>query len=585
VPSKLGKYEIRRELGRGAMGIVYEGFDPFIERTVAIKTINKSLIDPSEVETVFSRFRREAQAAGRLTHPNIVSIYEYGEEGDVAFIAMERLAGVELQEYLNNGRQFEIVEIESLMTQLLDALEYSHKNGVIHRDIKPANILIAKDGSIKIADFGIAKIESTHLTTVGYVLGTPTYMSPEQYIGNEVDGRSDIYSAGVLLYQLLTGTRPFTGSNLTMVMQKVMHQPPVAPSEVKSSGITKVMDEVVKKALAKHPEDRFQTATDFKKALMHAVAATPAKSSLHDATVKLKSQNLPNTNEDLVLAVAYDKGEFEARLDEEREQFNNELKQAVFYKEPTEKPVSLNFNIPVADVAKKDIEEIKVVVPAPQSGLLASLALEASQSMQNMSASNQSKLARNRRVNESLSQVNKFFMAFNEHVNNVEPAINRTYRLDARSVYTNLKWQGALVDARKQSMSDVALLSHVAFSVNYVAPEPVQLKRPWGQFEALKKELYNLKLRSMDDLDDMHKRQKQEWLETRLDPALPVQIVFQGNYETGQIEVLTRNLADFGQAAFRLEPEKISMTLLDELGLFLIGRADKLPGLLRAAGK
>ena len=215
--NKLGKYEIRRELGRGAMGIVYEGFDPFIERTVAIKSIQKSMLDTSEAEEILSRFRREAKAAGRLTHPNIISVYEYGEDGEVAFIAMEFIVGTELKEYFDRATRFEINDCVKIISQILEALGYSHSRGVIHRDIKPSNILITKDGQVKIADFGIARIESSEFTQVGTVLGTPSYMSPEQFMGLTADRRGDIYSAGVILYLFLIGERPFTGSNMTII--------------------------------------------------------------------------------------------------------------------------------------------------------------------------------------------------------------------------------------------------------------------------------------------------------------------------------------------------------------------------------
>lgn len=269
--TKYGKYEIRRELGRGAMGIIYEGMDPFIQRAVAIKTIQKSLIDELEAQEVFNRFRREAQAAGRLTHPNIVSIYEYGEDNDVAFIAMELVTGKELKEYFDRQELFQISACMNIMQQLLDALEYSHSRGVVHRDIKPSNILITQDGQVKVADFGIAKIESSDYTQAGAVLGTPSYMSPEQFIGLAVDHRSDIYSAGVILYQFLTGERPFTGS-MTTIMHKVLHQAPVPPSMLNDS-VSSTLNAVVSKAMAKLPEDRFQTASDFFQALQQAIHA------------------------------------------------------------------------------------------------------------------------------------------------------------------------------------------------------------------------------------------------------------------------------------------------------------------------
>ena len=176
VPAKLGKYVIRRELGRGAMGVVYEGFDPFIERTVAIKTIRPQQLAAGETGEILARFKREAQAAGRLNHPNIVQIYEYGEEGGIAFIAMEFIKGRELKDYFDSGQRFANKDIARIMGEMLGALEHAHRNGVTHRDMKPANVIVLEGGTVKVADFGIARIESSELTQAGTVLGTPSYM-------------------------------------------------------------------------------------------------------------------------------------------------------------------------------------------------------------------------------------------------------------------------------------------------------------------------------------------------------------------------------------------------------------------------
>lgn len=273
--TRLGKYEIWRELGRGAMGVVYEAFDPLIERTVAIKTILKSSLDKSEVQEAFVRFRREAQAAGRLAHPKIVSIFEYGEDEEMAFIVMELICGNELKEYFDREQRFTIRDGISIVLQLLDALDYSHRRGVVHRDIKPANILLTTDGQIKVADFGIAKIESTHLTQVGMVIGTPNYMSPEQFMGQATDRRTDIYSAGVVLYQFLTGRRPFSGSVIS-IMNKAVNQEAPPPSEL-NPAVSKALDEVVKKAMAKRPENRYQAAAEFMDALKSAAGSHSPK--------------------------------------------------------------------------------------------------------------------------------------------------------------------------------------------------------------------------------------------------------------------------------------------------------------------
>ncbi|HEY3178755.1 MAG TPA: protein kinase [Casimicrobiaceae bacterium] len=282
---KLGKYEIRRELGRGAMGIVYEGYDPLIKRSVALKTIRADQLSGENAETVIARFRREAQAAGRLSHPNIVSIYDFGEEEGVWYIAMEFVNGRELKDYFQANERFTTADTVRIMTKILDALDYSHRQGVIHRDIKPANIILLPDGAVKVADFGIAHIETSNMTQVGTTLGTPAYMSPEQIMGLPVDGRSDLFSAGVILYQFLTGERPFSGTS-TITMRKVLEENPLPPSRFNVQAPAE-MDAVVQKALAKRPDERFQNASEFAAALnavAHGEAATSSPQTVAAAS-------------------------------------------------------------------------------------------------------------------------------------------------------------------------------------------------------------------------------------------------------------------------------------------------------------
>ena len=267
-PKKLGKYEIVGTLGKGAMGIVYDAFDPVIERRVAIKTISKDAMDVSEADELLGRFKREASAAGRLNHPGVVSIYDYGEEGNVAFIAMEYIKGKELKHYFDASERFEMKHFVRIMCEILDALDHAHRNRVYHRDIKPANIMITEEGRVKVADFGVARIESSMMTQVGTRIGTPAYMSPEQHQALPVDGRSDVFSCGVILYQFLTGERPFTGGGYTIV-QQILKQDPIPPSEINFT-LPRAFDVVVAKALAKKPDDRYKTAKDFIDALKRA---------------------------------------------------------------------------------------------------------------------------------------------------------------------------------------------------------------------------------------------------------------------------------------------------------------------------
>jgi len=285
IPAKLGKYVIRRELGRGAMGVVYEGFDPFIERTVAIKTIRPQQLAAGDTTEVLARFKREAQAAGRLNHPNIVQIYEYGEEGGIAFIAMEFIKGRELKDYFDSGQRFQNKDIARIMGEMLGALDHAHASGVTHRDMKPANVILLESGRAKVADFGIARIETSELTQAGTVLGTPSYMSPEQFLGTPVDGRSDIFSCGVILYQFLTGERPFSGA-VTTIMHKVLKEDPLPPSALNTT-LPPAWDAVVKRAMAKNPGDRYQRAAQFAADIAAAAEGrTPsAVSSSADATI------------------------------------------------------------------------------------------------------------------------------------------------------------------------------------------------------------------------------------------------------------------------------------------------------------
>jgi serine/threonine-protein kinase len=265
-PERLGKYEIRGALGKGAMGVVYKGFDPNIERLVAIKTIRKDLVEPELAAQYMARFKNEAKAAGRLHHPNIVGIYEYGEDDAVAFIAMEYVEGTGLREYLNLRASFDFAQLVALMSQLLNGLEFAHGRGVVHRDIKPSNLIVTKEGQLKVADFGVARIDTSNLTTAGMVIGTPSYMSPEQCRGLEADPRSDLFSAGVVLYELLTGVKPFRG-NVQAIAYKICHEEPEPPSALSSLTLPPAVDQLVAKAMAKEPAARFQDARAFHAAL------------------------------------------------------------------------------------------------------------------------------------------------------------------------------------------------------------------------------------------------------------------------------------------------------------------------------
>ncbi|MDH4173585.1 MAG: serine/threonine protein kinase [Betaproteobacteria bacterium] len=283
IPTHLGKYSISEVLGKGAMGIVYKGYDPHIHRIVALKTIRKELLDDEQGASLLARFRNEAQAAGRLSHPGIVGVYEWGEDDDVVFLAMEYVEGNSLRDYFVRGTRFDSRDMVSVMVQLLNALQHAHEQGVWHRDVKPANIIVMRNGTLKVADFGIARIDSSNLTQVGAIMGTPGYMSPEQYSGAAADWRADIFAAGVVMYQLLTGERPFTGS-AESIAYRICHEEPPLPSAAQPARCGPQFDAVVMMALAKKAEERFQDAAAFRSALLEAHAG-PANPTLSEETI------------------------------------------------------------------------------------------------------------------------------------------------------------------------------------------------------------------------------------------------------------------------------------------------------------
>src|SRR4051812_27746583 len=258
LPEKIGRYEIVGELGRGAMGVVYKATDPNIGRTVALKTMRLDVHGVDE-EEMLRRFKHEAKLAGVMNHPNIVTIYDAGEDQGVFYIAMEYMEGVTLHSVLHEQRATSTERMLEISRQILPGLDYAHRRGVIHRDVKPANIMISGE-DIKIMDFGIAK-SAGGMTSAGQVLGTPAYMSPEQVRGKTLDGRSDLFSYGVCLYEMITGEKPFTGQNVTTIIYKIMNEAPVPPRDLDVT-IHPGISAVITKALEKNPDQRHQNGAE-----------------------------------------------------------------------------------------------------------------------------------------------------------------------------------------------------------------------------------------------------------------------------------------------------------------------------------
>ncbi len=307
----LGRYEVKGVLGKGAMGLVYDGLDPGLGRRVAIKTILTRKLDPEAARMIAVRFEREVRAVARLNHRHIVQVYDFGTEGDLAYIVMEYIEGKELQDRFAAGERFDLGTAFRIMGELLDALEFAHEAGVIHRDIKPANIMIDAKGHAKLTDFGVARVaepggDQAEATKVGTIVGTPSYMSPEQMQGAPLDRRSDIFSAGVVFYQFVTGQKPFEGTQWALA-KKIIMEDPVWPSQLVQ--VPPEIDRVVARALAK---DRYPTARKFAEALQRVLEGKPPEE--------------PGEQVKLPASLAKAQAEDHAAGSEAEEEFWNEVK-------------------------------------------------------------------------------------------------------------------------------------------------------------------------------------------------------------------------------------------------------------------
>jgi len=257
-----GRYRVIDTIGKGAMGMVYKGLDPAIDRPVALKTIRlDNIVDSRDVLELKERLNREAKAAGKLSHPNIVTIYDVGEEQSLQYIAMEYLEGQTLEALINSGYNWDYKTLCKIMIQICEALDFAHEHGIVHRDIKPANIMVLENDRVKVMDFGIARFDSSNMTQSGTALGTPNYISPEQLKGKKVDRRSDIFSLGVVFYEILTGKKPFKGDTISALIYSILHTSPPPPSEINLE-VPRIFDKIIAKALVKDPDLRFQTARE-----------------------------------------------------------------------------------------------------------------------------------------------------------------------------------------------------------------------------------------------------------------------------------------------------------------------------------
>ncbi len=290
LPEKFGRFKVIDELGRGAMGVVYRAQDDMLQRTVAIKTVGLTG-SSKERDGHEARFLQEARAAGGLSHPSIITIYDVGREGDTAFIAMELVEGKDLREVIANVSLTPSRSV-AIAAAVAEGLAYAHDRGIVHRDVKPGNIMVLADGRVKIMDFGIARLTQPAVKTqTGVLLGSPQYMAPEQIIGQPLDHRADIFSLGLVLYEMLTGARPFQGNDIPELTFKVANLPAAPPSHL-APDLPPVIDFIIARALKKRPDDRYSSATELAKDLLAAMSDVRAAEAA--SAERASSATMPN---------------------------------------------------------------------------------------------------------------------------------------------------------------------------------------------------------------------------------------------------------------------------------------------------
>lgn len=524
----IGRFELDSELGRGAMGVVWKAIDPLIGRPVAIKTVEAAHFDfePEARE----RFLREARAAGRLSHPNIVTIFDAGTEGEDAYIVMELIAGRTLGEMIAAGNRFPAFTVADIGAQIAEALDYAHTHGVVHRDVKPANIMLTSGGLVKITDFGVARLEDASRTRVGTVLGSPRYMSPEQVKGHQVDGRSDIYSLGVLLYELVTGVCPFGASgtgDLVKLMKDIVGGNP-RPLRDLAPHAPKAFEAIIERAMRKDAAERYARGADVVNDLRHYKILTRSLDPDEPVTLVLPArgarQSEPAPDASRPAGGTSDAGNA-PRLNEEAD-----------------------------------------------SGLLAELRRRTgSGGSRNAGVSRSAAATRDlaARMRTTLA----FLQEFSRYVGALRPAIQREYPF-VTEMFHGVTVTEAFTGYQTIGDGQDALLESITLTVNCFAPQQFRFERPIGSVKHFVEHLNECALRHTVS------KVRNEQRETtgavfRVLGEIRIEVRLVADYVGTMVRVEARNLEGFGASAFAVSADALDRSLLDELGWLLLGRPNR----------
>ena len=522
----LGRYALTEEIGRGSMGTVYKASDPLIERTVAVKTIDLAKLDDGSLEPR-TRFLREAKAAGRLNHPGIVTIYDVGEIEDVAFIVMELVEGRSLKDILDRGEKIPLAAALAIVSQTADALDFAHKHGVVHRDVKPGNVMLTRHGTVKITDFGIARIDQTARTRTGILVGSPGYMSPEQLSGKPIDGRSDVFSLGSLLYELAAGRGPFDAErpeDVVTLMANITSRPHEPPSAVNPL-LPASIDAITARALVKRPAERYPSAgemsADLRRALERDVRITPGEPDIARLAV----------SPDVLLP------DFDLFAE-------------------TAAPAAPRPAPPAAESASP-------------SGLLARLRsqAEAIERRDSTDARVADRLMLRFDVERRMRGAFDFYQELVRYIGVVKPEIAHEYRLDGIGSFTAQRVADAFVDSRLRREDGRPWMEMVLLTVVAVSPTNLRVEREPGELKTLLDRLgaANLRYSSDDPLDGS----RRAGVDIAGEITAYARIMADRN--RGRIAFLCRNVGGFGTANFVVDTRTAEESIFEEFANHLLG--------------
>jgi len=567
----LGRYEIVAQLGRGAMGTVYRAVDPAIERTVAIKTLNPDLPVDSQAE-VRERFLREAKSAGRLNHPNVVTVYDVGEAEGIAYIAMEYLEGRSLREVLDAGSPLSVQTVTDIVSQIADAIDYAQGHGIVHRDIKPANIMLSPTGHAKLTDFGVAYMPSSSMTQTGSVLGSPKYLSPEQVLGLKVDGRADIFALGVVLFEMLAGRTPFERPDITVysLMQSICSDPAPRVTEVRQN-VPAAFDAILARALGKRPEERYQRAAEFASDLRNyqrlAAAPAPAEATLiaraspAEATVVMRpgEATLPPRAPDPEME------EKMTQLLEDLETFSNQFDEE--QRRLAEYARSLEEQRARAETESARPQDT-TSAPRPKSALVGLLQDQAKAKARPQTGrpTLESVTALNARMRRAFDILAEFVSEFND----AAPAFAGKLRLPYAGELPELTMSDGFVDFRTLKIMDKTVVDYIALTYRMSSDEKLNVTLGKDDARALKLQLERVEIR-FEERDVEHALHRLPRTALSIECNVVARARLRADYSARVVEFLCQSVGAIGAARFRVAADQLNEEAIEEFGKRLLG--------------